>query len=85
MKNREYLILENKELWIEKGHYFGYPECCIENFCTRGFELTDEQEMVHKNSGFIPCPECSKKIINGQKTLKSLIKNRVCPNEFKIP
>jgi hypothetical protein len=80
--NRKKLSTELRELWIENGHYFGYPECCIKNFCERGFKLTDEQEAVHKHTGFTPCPECSKKILRGEATLESLLVNRICKEPF---
>lgn len=75
--------LSRKETWIENGRYFGYPECCIKDFCERGYELTVEQELVHQNIGFIPCPECAKKITKGEATLESLLIERECPDPFK--
>lgn len=79
---RPFLSSSRKKLWIETGLYYGYPQCCIVNFCRRGFKLTKEQEAVHKNTGFTPCPKCSKKILNGEATLESLIANRVCRTKF---
>ena len=78
---RPFLKSWKKKLWIENGIYYGYPKCCIVDFCVRGYKMTKEQEQVHKNIGFVPCPKCSKKIVDGKATLKSLIKKRVC----KIP
>lgn len=74
---------KSEHVWVEYGRYYGYPECCIEAFCKKGFnELSPNQERVHKFKGFIPCESHSIQIINGEITLKDLIKNRVCPFPF---
>lgn len=73
---------ELKEQWVEYGIYYGYPKCCIINFCTRSLKLTKEQDAVHKNTGFTPCPECSKKILKGEATLESLLTDRICKKKF---
>lgn len=75
-------VKSRKKIWVENGLFFGYPKCCIIDFCERDFNMTIEQEQVHQNTGFVPCPKCSKKIISGQETLKSLIKNRFCKKPF---
>jgi len=72
---------EHIDHWIFMGTYFGYPECCIEDFCTRDSEPTPLQEQVHDGTGFIPCPSCCNKILSGETTLEGLISNRRC----KIP
>jgi hypothetical protein len=71
-----------KRRWVEFGIYYGYPVCCIIDFCKKGYKMTEEQKLVHKNNGFVPCPECSKMILNGEATLRSLIKNRKCSKRF---
>lgn len=68
--------------WIKMGIYYGYPKCCIENFCERGYTLTKNQELVHKNTGFTPCPKCSEKILSGETTLEGLLVNRICKEPF---
>ena len=71
--------------WVDSGVYYGYPKCCIINFCERGYKKTKEQVEIGKNNiGFIPCPSCSKKVVNKEITLKSLIKNRECKKPFGI-
>ncbi len=66
------------------GKYFGYPECCIADFCSRtdSTTITDEQDKAHDYSGFIPCHSCSVKIINNEITIHDLIKNRSCNKPF---
>ena len=57
------------------GKYFGYPECCIQDFIQ--FYLkeklrTDEQEKV-KCFGFIPCHQHALDILTGKITLEAII------------
>jgi hypothetical protein len=76
----------HQDHWRNQGKYYGYPDCCIDSFVNRGLfrELSREQKRVHKNYGFIPCPECAKKIVEGKTTLEGLIKNRECKTPFPI-
>lgn len=74
------------DYYKETGKYYGYPDCCIVDFCNRhiqGGVLTYEQEKVHQNFGFIPCPDCARKVFNKEIRLTDLIKNRIC--EFNFP
>lgn len=64
------------------GQHLGYPECCTDWFSKRflgevAFDLTAQQEVLHDNNGFIPCPECAAKVITtpGMK-IDDLIQNR---------
>ena len=55
--------------FISLGRYFGYPECCIEDFLYR-VELIKEQkkrglkqEKIKRKfhgTGYVPCPQCNK-------------------------
>jgi hypothetical protein len=64
------------------GVYFGYPPCCIHWFIQNRSDsanltsLTPQQEAVHGNEGFIPCPECASKVT--AETISTLIRNRKC-------
>ncbi len=75
------------------GIFFGYPKCCIDFFIERtraildsttkkefidAQYLTPAQQQFH--AGFIPCPECAETVDN--KTIKNLIKNRICSLEY---
>ena len=96
-KIHDYLAEDIKQ-WRQSGEYYGYPECCIQDFLNRAtaldyhyptdknasVEISPEQDSVHKNYGFIPCHECAKKIIWESTTLEGLIKDRKCPNPFPI-
>jgi hypothetical protein len=71
------------------GKELGYPACCIKEFCDLPPELmngrivTEVDRMKLKAAyigklftGFIPCAEHAKQIIEGKITLASLIKDR---------
>ena len=40
-------------------------------------------EHIHRSSGFIPCPKCSKKLYISGECISTLIHNRKCPISFK--
>lgn len=76
--------------WIEHGKRFGYPECCIESFVIRVSGLLDGnldrpdkiQILAGNGTGFIPCSNCSLKVVSGECMLIDLIKNRKNRNKF---
>lgn len=70
----------------ECGEYFGYPQCCIDDFKARLTALTisPEQEAVHFSVGFIPCQKHALQILAGEITQASLITNRQCDLPFPI-
>jgi hypothetical protein len=75
-----------KKYWSEMGKHFGYPECCINEFCEIEYKKrTKAQDMrsVHQNTGFIPCANHAELILKGEITLSSLISNR--KNRAKFP
>lgn len=64
----------------EAGLYFGYPDCCIDNYNAaydRG-----ERLQYQGAGGFIPCPTCLAKADKDPKGLGSLIVNRVCARPY---
>ncbi|MGN6437243.1 MAG: hypothetical protein ACTHMM_11945 [Agriterribacter sp.] len=76
-----------KKRWVFYGVFFGYPVCCIEAFCSKDTlvtVLTFAQKRTHRDTGFIPCPACARKILQGQATLESLITNRISSLPFPI-
>lgn len=80
----ELFTQKDRNHWLIMGKYYGYPECCINSFTKRDVfdPLTKEQEAVHKNKGFIPCPKCAKKVHNGSVSIEGLIKDRLCPEPY---
>lgn len=83
---------ERVKHWERMGKHFGYPKCCIDSFVKRATrlvsglraELTSNQQRVHNHTGFIPCDECSKDIVRGEKSLEGLIDTgtRTCKYQF---
>jgi hypothetical protein len=72
---------------LYNGLYFGYPQCCIDNFIhtyQRIKSRTDAQEKVHLSTGFVPCHEHALLILDGRTTLEALIlPTRKDPKPFK--
>jgi hypothetical protein len=62
--------MKEKRLILNKilGLYFGYPECCIEDFIKRGeLEINIPQEIIDDIrfcAGYIPCLKCYKEMDN---------------------
>lgn len=92
-------MTKRKLQWLILGVYYGYPECCIQYFCTRKHTLlTLSQHIVNTACGFVPCVECSYKIIDYSidndikldttegriAATKSIIQNRYCMVPFKL-
>lgn len=68
---------ERRQEWALWGQYFGYPYCCILQFCLGGIsDRTEEMSKASGGTGFIPCHEHAKLILKGKITLESLIKDR---------
>ncbi len=80
------------EKWKEEneplGLDLGYPQCCVDEFCAqppqsfKGNPSKDDHRRYKAGclkgefTGFIPCKEHAKQIVQGKITLHSLIKNR---------
>lgn len=79
-------MLGNKDYWQKAGEYFGYPQCCIDDFIrrceTEKYSITKEQEFVNSGHGFVPCHNCACKLIEDKKATASLIVNRIHPEPF---
>ena len=59
------------EQWKYFGNYYGYPKCCIDSFCNE--VITRSQRKAGNNTGFIPCKDHARMILNKEKTLDSLM------------
>lgn len=68
------------------GEYFGYPQCCIDNCISRtpdnNYYMDDNQIKVDNGKGFIPCPKCAKRIVDGEIKIDDLIQNRIHPEPY---
>ena len=73
-----------KKGYVAYGVYYGYPDCCIKEFCElllRKRKPTIEQILTGKGSGFIPCLECCEKVKEGMR-IEEILVNRKCPMAF---
>lgn len=61
------------------GKYFGFPECCIQEFINRTESLGDEPFPL-RGTGFVPCQCCRKK--TEDELVKIINANRYCPAPF---
>ena len=76
--------------YIVKGTYYGYPDCCIQEFITNSNTMATRQKTkqkevkrrVSKHSGFMPCYYHSCKILKNELKLEDLIRNRICDKPF---
>jgi hypothetical protein len=73
------------KIMYETGKYYGYPNCCINDFVLR--MCNDQpcepiQELAGKYSGYVPCIKCSKKIDLHRFSIEQIIKNRKCKSKF---
>lgn len=91
---------ENKPL----GQALGYPDCCITAFCNQPPEAFQNKKLSPEDidrfnasflngefTGFIPCAQHARQILDGKITLASLIDNNkriaglpAFPEAFKI-
>ncbi len=59
--------------FLKEGYYFGYKDCCINDYSYRGHidSTTQEQklavELIFASgfAGYVPCPSCAKKVLDG--------------------
>lgn len=83
----------------DSGKKYGYPECCIEEFCSQPpsyfnsshpyDELKNKTrweaaQLNGKFSGFIPCYKHSQQILSGLITLESLV-NKTSERTLDFP
>ena len=77
---------KHTEHWGNMGKEFGYPQCCIDQFCSgNDFGQNDKlnkQYHIHQGYGFIPCDKHAEMIDKGDITLESLIDSRTHPIPF---
>jgi hypothetical protein len=60
------------EYWKAAGQFFGYPDCCIEEFLVNASTMTPTTGVRAQvaNYGFVPCEKHSREILAG--TIKHL-------------
>jgi len=73
---------KQKEHWTKLGVYFGFPTCCIEQFCDNNNGDREKRSKAGNGTGLLPCTKHAKQINSGKIKLKDLIQNREHPEEF---
>ena len=75
--------------FYKKGKFYGYPTCCIDNFMKNLMPVSRERNIKYKqnitvsnNTGFIPCNEHTKQILEKNIVLADLIGSRICFTPF---
>lgn len=48
--------LEFEDQWRWFGEYYGYPECCVEEFCSIGEGPFNSNQFT--GTGYVPCRHC---------------------------
>jgi hypothetical protein len=66
-----------KKHWRITGESYGYPQCCIEYFVNPTSPKTLEQSKAGNNTGFIPCPNCTSRILSGEISLNQLLNRNI--------
>ena len=64
--------------WIIAGIYFGFPECCIQQFLN--FDPYSNFGHYFDGTGFVPCDRCKKQ--NHNFILKNINHYRFCSKTF---
>lgn len=63
--------------WEFLGKHFGYPACCIATFHSMTGAMGNPLgAKASQGTGFIPCPTCAQKVLDGQIWLEDLITER---------
>lgn len=70
-----------REQWQHYGKHYGYPQCCIDQFCY-GIR-TRSQYRAGNHTGFLPCKKHSRLVLLRELTLKDLISKRVSLKPFR--
>jgi hypothetical protein len=78
--------IDNSQIQVifETGIYFGYPECCINNFIDdrkKGID-TKSRNFAGNYTGFVPCKNHLDMIRNGKLKIEDLIQSRICKKPF---
>lgn len=69
------------KVYLRNGTNYGYPKCCIKEFCSQSPNDRTDNQKKSMSDGFVPCRKCADKIISGKVTLDMLIRKR----KHKLP
>jgi len=72
------------------GKFFGYPECCINEFIenAKKYGRGDVEHLtvyqLQFRSGFMPCSKCAENIIKNDIKPSKFFKDRICAQPYPI-
>ena len=78
MKKFPVWVSEDETGFTDFGQYYGFPQCCIDDFGTR-FRAPEEKRKLC-GTGFIPCLKCNQK--SEAELIEIINANRKCPIPF---
>lgn len=74
-------VFNKNKWWTFMGKYFGFPECCVTDFCSSSERLNSPFD----GTGYVPCP-CCNKLITSKSVMTQFISeinaNRYHNSEF---
>lgn len=75
------------QYWQAAGEYFGYPQCCIDEFIVSASKRLGPSgdRGLATDYGFVPCEKHSRELLSGMVTYDELINDRLAPLPFKSP
>lgn len=71
---------EVKLTWTDFGRYFGFPECCIEDFLSRDSAPKESRKL--RGTGYTPCLKCNEK--SEEELIDIINSNRQARTEFPV-
>lgn len=60
--------------WVHMGAYYGYPDCCVNEFVYRILNREKAPKRKFYGTGYIPCKKCNRK--TKAQMLEYITKNR---------
>jgi hypothetical protein len=79
------MTLKHGVNWYILGKFYGYPECCIQNFIIVQPEQRTENQKLAMKHGFVPCHNCADDIVKKNIKIDNLIVKRKASTPFPIP
>lgn len=75
--------MKQSDYFCKMGEYFGYPECCIDNFIKVNDGRFSNKNLhpmaaeISSKTGFIPCDKHADQLLNDEIKLEDLFDNRI--------
>jgi len=83
MKKAKKLNFHGATQWASLGKYYGFPDCCIDefvSFAVTGYPNRSKKRKFH-GTGYVPCKHCDKHL--SEQALADIINlRRTCTDDF---